>query len=452
MGVDATLLMREVQAIADKGDGLQHYRLTCRIRAGNHWMSPMRLTHFSLERDYESANGDGVSLELQMGRGEYTYRIVPNRDELWVDLTATPLYENSDIQRGDKGSNTRRYRAILVDQEDDAVTGRSPQAGSEEDLNRSSPKVVHLQLMDEGFYQSRMVSVGRNYRKIPPAQALRSLLTETRSLVTGKDQQKIRGADLVEGFNTKPREQIVIPHGTPLLKVPKLLQEEEGGIYPTGLGCYLQDGLWYIYPLYNLERHKKDPRVLTVLNVPPNRYHGAERTFRKTKNQVVVVATGNMAGYDTGLYGQLNEGNAMRFMDADQLLNPVEHGDNKAIARRQDNMFEFEGAKLKSGFSNARWAPERATSNPFKYYSKLAHRKGRYVLVQWQHGDSSLLYPGMPVKFLTNANNELKTLHGVLVGVHEQRMAQEPGPVNSRYPAIITLKLFLEREETRPQQ
>jgi hypothetical protein len=407
----------------------------------------MRITHFSLERDYETNAGDGAALELMIGKGEYTYQIVPNRDQIFIDLTATPLYENSDQQRSDKKANTRRYRAILVDQEDDALTGRSPQSGDEEDLNRTTPKTVQFQLLDEGFYQARMVTVGRLYRNVPPAVALRSLYTETTSLVSGSNQQQIFGVDLAEGYNTQPRAHVIIPHGTPLLKVPKLLQDEEGGLYPTGLGCYLQDGLWYLYPLYNLQRHKQDPRVLTVLNVPPNRYHGAERTYRRTNNQVVVVATGNMTNLDVGLYGQLNEGNALRFMDADQLLNPVEHGDNKAVAKRETNMYEFEGARLKSGFSNARWTEERATANPMKHYSKLAKRRGRYVMVQWQYGDSSLLFPGMPVKFLTNANNELKTLHGVLLGVHEQRMPQEVGVINNRFPAIVTLKLFLERED-----
>lgn len=445
MAVDATLLMREVESIASRGEGLSHYRLTCRIRIGDQWITPLRLTHFALERDYENNAGDGASLEVMVGAGEFAYKIAPNRDQLWIDLTAVPLFENSGTQRSDANSHTRRYRAILVDQDDFAATSRDPNSGSEDDLNLSSSKTVHFQLMDEGFYQSRMVTVGRPYRDLPPAIALRSLLTETTALVSGSDQQQIFGVDLADGYNTKNRQHILIPHGTPLLKVPQIIQNEEGGIYATGLGCYLQDGLWYMFPLYNVERYKHTPKTLTILNIPPNRYHGAERTYRKTNNQVVVVATGSMTSFDKGLYGQLNEGNAMRFMDADQLMNPVEHGNNKAIARREGNMYEVEGAKLKSGFSNARWAPERSTSNPFKYYSKLAHRKGKYMTVQWQHGDSSLLYPGMPVKFLTNSNNELTTSHGVLLGVHEQRMPQEPGVVSSRFPAIVTLKLFLAR-------
>jgi hypothetical protein len=445
MAVDSTLLMREVEAIASRGDGLVNYKLTCRFRVGNQWISPMRLINFSIERDYENNNGDGVSLEVMMGKGDYSYLIIPNRDEVWVDVTAIPMYENTDSQRGDVGSNTRRYRAILVDQDETASATRSPQAGSRDDMNRTQPKTVLFQLMDEGFYQTRMITVGRMYRQQTPAHALRSLLTETTQLVTGSNKQLIDGVDLAPGFNTDVREHLILPHGLPLLKAPKVFQNEEGGVYPSGLGCYLQDRIWYLFPMYHVTRYKETPRVLTILNIPPNRYHGAERTYRKTNNQVVVVATGNATAFDRGQFGQLNEGSAVRFMDANQLLNPVEHGGNKAVAKRETNMYEVEGVKMPSGFSNTRWAEQRATANPFQHYAKMAQRRGRYLTVQWQHGDSALLYPGMPVKFLTNADNELRTYHGVLLGVHEQRMPQEVGVVNNRFPSIITLKIFIER-------
>lgn len=446
MAVDTTLLMREVDNIVNRGQGLTHYKLKCRIRAGTQWLDPISIASFSLERDYENNAGDGILVELTVGKGDFAYTIIPNRDELWVELTSEPLFENSDVRRTDTPTRTRRYRALLVDNENPGLTGRQAQESSAADLNRTAPKVVQFQLMDEGFYQARMVSVGRLYRNEVPAVALRSLLTETQSLVTGADSQKIHGVDLAGGYNQTVRDHLILPHGTPLLKAPSLFQNHEGGIYPTGLGCYLQSGYWYMFPLFNLRRHETTPRVLTVVNVPSNRYMGAERTYRKTVNQVVIVAAGGASSRDAGLSGQLNQGNALRFTDARKLLTWVDHGNNKAVSDRGSNLFEVEGAVLKSGMSNARWAEERATSNPFKHYTSLASRRGQYVAVEWQYGDSELLYPGMPVKYLTNVDNEVRTLYGVLLGVHEQRLPQENGVVHSRFPASLTLKLFIERE------
>lgn len=445
MAVDSTLLMREVDAIVEQGEGLGNYKLQARILAGTEWIDPQRVEFFSLTRDYESGYGDIIILEVMVGRGTYAYRLIPHRDRLFVDITTTPLYLNSDASRSDTPTRTRRYRAVLMDQDNPALVGRSPIASSEDDLNTSGPRVVQFQLVEEGIYQTRMMSVGRIYRDDCPMNALRALLTETGRFRDGNNRRVIQGVDVAEGYNTAPRRHIVIPDGTPLMSVPTLLQEEEGGLYSTGVGCYLQGDHWYVYPLYDLTRFRKTPRTLTVLNVPANRFMGAEKTFRQTANQLVVVAAGDMTQQDPGLYNQLNQGNAVRFTNADRLLEFVQTGGNKAVAQRDLNVLEFEGMEMKAGLTHARWSAQRAVSNQFKYLSELSKRNGRVVQVQWLHGDAQLLYPGMPVKFLTNADGTLKTLYGTLLGVDEQRVPRESGVAAQQYPASVTLIMFLER-------
>lgn len=446
MAIDNTLLLREVDAIIESGQGVSHYRISAKIKAGDEWVTPTRLDLYSLERDYENGYGDVLVLELLLGLGTYAYRIFPHRDSLFVDVTSTPLYENTATQRSDMPQRIRRYRAILMDQDNPGLVGRTPQASSEQDLNISGPKKVTLQLIEEGLYQSRMITVGRLYRKTTPINALRSLLTETTKLVDNKNQQQILGVNIVGGYNETVRDHVIIPHGTPLFKVPDLIQEEEGGLYATGIGCYLQNQYWHIFPPYNTERFDRTPKTLTILNIPPNRYYGAERTYRRTERQVIIVTAGDMAAQDEARYQQLNEGNAVRFTDARRLLMFGESQNNKTQVRRQENVFEFEGPQMDGGLSNARWSAERATSNPFPHYTHMAKRSGRYVMVEWMHGDSSLLTPGMPVKFMTAANDELKTMFGTLLGVHEQRIPSEPGVGANQYPASLRLKIFLSRD------
>jgi len=446
MAVDNTLLLREVDAIIASGQGISHYRIGAKIKAGDEWITPTRLDLYSLERDYEGGYGDVLVLELLLGLGTYAYRIFPNRDSLFVDVTSTPLYENTATQRSDMPQRVKRYRAILMDQDNPGLVGRTPQASSEQDLNISGPKKVTLQLVEEGLYQARMITVGRLYRKTTPINALRSLLTETTKLVDNKNQQQILGVNTVGGYNETVRDHVIIPHGTSLFKVPDLIQNEEGGLYATGIGCYLQNQYWHIFPPYNTERFDQAPKTLTILNIPPNRYYGAERTYRRTERQVIIVTAGDMAAQDEARYQQLNEGNAVRFTDARKLLLFGESQNNKTQVRRQENVFEFEGPQMDGGLSNARWSAERATSNPFPHYTHMAKRSGRYVMVEWMHGDSSLLTPGMPVKFMTAANDELKIMFGTLLGVHEQRIPSEPGVGASQYPASLRLKVFLSRD------
>jgi len=446
MAVDSTLLMREVEAITQSGQGVSHYRVECRIKAGDEWITPTRLDLYSLERDYEDSYGDVLVLEFITGLGTYAYRLVPNRDQLRVEVTSTPLHETSGAQRSDLPRRTRSYRGILMDQDNPGLVGRSPQSSSEEDLNLTAPKRVELQLVDEGLYQARMITIGRLYRSLRPMDALKSLFTETTQLVDGNNQQQIQGVEIAEGYNQTQRQHVILPHGTPLFQVPDILQTDQGGLYSAGISCYLQNKIWHVFPPYNTQRFSQAKRTLTILNIPPNRYYGAERTYRKTEKQIVIVTAGEMDTRDTARYEQLNDGNAVRFTDARKLLTFGETQQNKTQLRRQDNVFEFEGPKMDGGMSNARWSKQRATANPFPQYTQMAHRNGRYLMVEWMHGDASLLTPGMPVKFMGAVNDKLSVFYGVLLGVHEQRIPKEGGSVASQYPASIRLKVFLSRE------
>lgn len=448
MAVDSTLLLREVDAIIQTGGGVRRYGIECRILTPDRWMTPHRTTLLSLERDYEDGYGDVFVLEVTIGLGDYAYGLFPHRDRLSVDLTTTPTFQDATNTTTSPERTVRRFRAILMDQDNPGLVGRSPQSSSESDLNATGTRSVQLQLIEEGLYQIRMASVGRVYRQVTPMTALRSILTETTQLVDSKHQQQIYGVDHVAGYNSTLRQHVVIPHGTPLTAVPGLLQNQEGGIYGSGLSCYLQDGYWRVFPSYDTTRWQKTPKALTILNIPPNRYYGAERTYRQTGNQVVVVSAGEMATQDDGLFDQLNDGNAVRVTDVNQLLAFGATSGNRTLLQRKQNVYEFEATALSSGMVHTRWAEQRATSNPFKHYSTIAHRNGRYLSVQWLHGDSALLYPGMPVKFMAAIKNQLAVFHGVLLGVHDQRIPTQGGAVSREFNTSVQLKLFLSRLDT----
>jgi hypothetical protein len=444
MAVDATLLFREVEAIAAAGENNSNYMITCRVQAGGQWRAPFRLDLYSLERDYENGFGDLTVVEFMIGLGVYTYQFVPNRGNLLVELQFIPIPDNTK-RREAQETITLRFRGILMEQANQGLVGKHSQATTEEALDRVGPIQVQMQLVDEAVYRARMTTLARIYRNVTPMDVLRAVLTDAQTLGGGNDNQRILGVNTVAGFNTDVRNQISIPHDTTLIRVPTLLQEKEGGVYATGLGCYLQNQYWYAFPLYDTTRFLKTPRSLTVLNIPKNRAHGSERTYRTTTNQVLVLATGDASALDRTVFDYLNEGNGIRFADARKLMTSFAVTDrNRMLVDRATNLFEVAGDVLKDGFNNLRWASERATSNPFKHYSDLARKKGTYVTVEWMHGDADLLYPGMPVKFLTVSNDELKTFTGSLLGVHEQRIPAEAGVAISRYPSSIRLKLFLD--------
>lgn len=447
MAIDETSLLSEADNIYQKGQGLSHYDLSFRILAGRKWIDPLLITQQNVERDYESGYAEAMVLTFELGAGAYAYNILAARDELWVDLVTIPVYADTNVQRDGTKSTSERFKAILMNQDNPSLAGRDPQASSEGDMDLGGLVQVQLQLISQAAYQVRAMSFGRGYRNQTPFDVLYSALTETTKLVSTNNQQMIFGVDPIPGHNETPRATIPIPDGTSLLALPRILQEEEGGIYPAGLGCFLQAGQWHLFPPYDTKRYKTTPRVLTIIVVPSNRHFGSERTYRRTSNQVVIVSSSGGQVSDQGFNEQLADGNAVRFTDANKVISgDMAFENNKALMDRSKNLFEFTGGAFKDGTNNTQWASQRATANPFKHYSELAKRKGQYVTREWLHGDADLLDPGMVVKYMVASNGLVKTYYGVLLGTFETRIPRNPGPVPEGFPSSIQLKLFLSRE------
>lgn len=443
MATDATSMFKEVDAIRLEGQSRSNYGLSLQLLVNKGWIKPQRLDIWHLHRDYVAGYGDTLVVECMIGLGTYTYQLIPNRDNLMMEVAYVPLEENSAVQRGDVRSTTRRYHAIMMNQDNQALVGKHSQATDEAALNLTGFRQVQFQLVDEITFKARMHTIGRNFRKSSPMSALQYILTETITEFGGSDSRKVQGVMITDGFNTEVRNQVSIRHGMPLIEVCDYLQNKEGGLYPTGAGMYMQDNFWWVYSLYDTTRFKKAARTLTVYNVPKDRGYGSERTYRTTPNSVTIVAAGDASSLDQSLLAKLNLGNAFRVADARKLLDFGIVKDNKMLIDRASNIFEAVSSKMRSGFNNIPWAEERATSNPYKHYTDMAKNDGQYIQVEWMHGDTDELEPGMAVKFLTVDNNVLKTYTGVLHEVDEQRAPAEAGAATGRYPAMVTLSLFL---------
>lgn len=446
MSIDTTAIMREVESIIHNGEALSGYRLQCSILANEQWINPPKIDLMTLTRNYETAYGDVRVLQVMLPLGVYTYRVLPYRDDLTVDLTAIPVKENGSVQPSVR-SLTTRYRAVVMDQNNQAISGRSPHSGSESDLDLLGLISIELQLLDEGTYQTRMITTGNNYQNSSPMDVLKAMLSTTLAIVDGSNRKVIHGITVAPGYNTKKRSAIIVPHGTPVSQVASYIQNEEGGVYPTGLGCYLQSNQWWLFPLYDVKRYKTEPRAMTIFAVPPNRYMGAERTYRYSDDHLSVIAAGDIASIDTGLYQQLNHGNSVRFAVADQLLKTGSVKSGVPSMQRSEMLYEVQQIETPTGMNNTTWGSRRATDNPYREYSEAAKRNGMIVTVDWNYGDISLIYPGMPVKYITNSNGKLLTLYGTVLGAIDTRVSREPGVIQGTFLSVTTLRLFLGRME-----
>lgn len=454
MAVDNTLLMREADDILNNGESNAGWVTELQIIVNeDKWIRPFKIEYEHLSRDYASREqfADRRMVQFLMNYGDFQYDIVSNRDTLMVELVHRPLKFNSNQIDPSRRASVKRYHAVLMSQFNNALTNKDAQASSREALNQLGMISASLQLIDEAAWRVNMMSYGNGFRQATTMMAVQEVLASTLGDVNIQGSKRVLGINYMDGYNVEIRKVIDFPDGIKLRQVPHYLQDEEGGIYPTGFGVYLQDQYWYLYPLYDATRYRKNTKILRVINVPNDRYQGVERTYRTDEQQVTAIVTGDAKALDKGLSDNLNQGNGLRFGDVTKLLEGFGTAkDNRTLVDRATNLFEVTTGALESGFNNIQWTEDRATSNPFKHYSEMARRRGQFIKMQWYHGDSDLLYPGMPVKFLTASDNLVETYHGVLLGVDEQRAQQDSNVEATSHVGIVTLGIFISRKDGDP--
>ncbi|AEH03530.1 virion structural protein [Pseudomonas phage PhiPA3] len=451
MSVDKTLLMREVNNVIQSGDGHYNFRMEIKILANKKWITPVRLDHYRLVRDYSSGQvGDDRTVEFLMNYGDFAYDILPYRDNLIVEYTEVPLREVNSARDWDKRSTTKRYRGILnmSGQSNPALSSKNSLLQSREALNQISMIPIQMQLVDELTYRVMMASYGNTFVNMTTKDMVIASHHEVFAALGGTDDQRLLGWDIADGWNPDVHYQIGLPDGIRLADIPRFLQNDEGGIYPTGMGRYIQNQIFYMYPLFDTTRFNKKTRVLNLINIPSDRYEGAEKTYKSTDRHVTVIATGNASSLDDGLATVLQQGNGVRFGNANNLLtDQAVTKDNKMLMDRASNLYEVNIGNLQTGFNNTRWANERVTANPYKQYSIMAQRQGQQLDLEWVNGNPDELYPGMPVKFFTISGDTVKIYHGTLLGVGEQRTASDASPVVNRHVSKCQLSVFVNRFE-----
>lgn len=452
MSIDNTLLTKEIEEVLANAQGHSGDFIEVKIKAGELWTSPYRLDYLFLSRGYATGElGDVRTIEILMPHGDFVYDLLPHKDNLLVEVSWIPLTVTGSEYDTSARIVTKRFRGIInaKGMQDPNLTNKTATANTRESLNHVSALPVQIQLIDESVYLLYMTSTGTTFRRVTPMQALLNVYSRYVGLLGDAEDTRITAIEYREGHTQEIRNQINIPDGTPFKDVHTILQDHEGGIYTTGIGRYIQNQILYVYPLFNTEDYRNNTKILNVINVPNERFTGAETTYLDSDTQLTILATGDASTVDKSLADNLQHGNALRFTDARTILttNGITE-DNRLLVDRATNLSEVSLAELGTGVNNTKWSTQRVTSNPFRQYTELARRRGVQLTLEWTKGSVDLLVPGMPVKYRTIADDLVKVYYGVLLGVTENRIPSNKGIVNTRFEGIVTMSIFINRMET----
>jgi hypothetical protein len=444
MDIESSSLWREVQAIIESGSNPVHHTWDITIYAGDETIKPFKVMSIDIDRDYLHNFTDYMLIDVRIPLGTYAKRLYPNANNVEIELKRIALGESSDVTNLDDQVQMERYAAVMIDTGNPVVANSIGSITSEEDLNRIDIPTVKFQLFNKALDQLRTVPAGGIYRNMTGEDVVKAVLIKTAEIVKVDATRAVRGVQMVQASNREKREHVIVPHQVKAVDIPHHVHYHCGGLYSAGLGYYLQDDTWYVFPAYDTTRFNDGDPTLTIVNIPSHRLPGIERTYRKDGDNLVVLATGQVNMRELRNIAQLNHGNGVRFADADALIdNFVQVKDNKAVAQRAKTNTEILADKRPNDVNYVTAGQRRINANPFVEYSALAARQGSGMSLVWENADPALVYPGMPVKVMYLDGDAIEELTGVLLGAHWYTSLRDPGVTALRFSSQLTLSVFV---------
>jgi hypothetical protein len=442
------LEMIEVLTKCDK-DSHAHWRCMIHIDDQGGLLTPMNLLQIALERDYAGSSADKVSIKAVITAGEYAKVLYPNRNQLQVTLMRIPLLENSTVEDFDRPIGTERYSAVLVEKGPAITQLQGGEIKDKFSLDTTMGLLeVTLQLYNKFDEKARVTLVGGIYRTTTVSDIMLSTLTSVSKSIKVEFDKTFLGVDLWPANNQQKLDQVVVTHGLHLFDLPGYLQKVHG-VYSAGLGSYVQNRIWYIFPLFETARFFKSKRTLSIYILPKRKFPEIERTYRVIGDDVMIICTTSSDFRADSNVSYLQTGNATRFTEATGMVDRFgATKGNKYIVNRKKNNYEFSTGDTGSEVDYAPVADRKITANPFVYFTEQAMKNGGILNIGWENSKPSLIEPGMATRIVYFDEEEMKEAFGTVIGGNH--MVAKVGEMNMpKHTSISKLILFTNLKEKK---
>lgn len=371
--------------------------------------------------DYVKDFGEYKTIEVTMGLVTFLERVSPFEQELKVMLTYRETTKDGIVINGGD-VKTETYKAYLFNNPGKRFRNerRSVSNPEEEQLFNHVPVV--LQLIDETLDVHRKLFV----RGSPRGHTVEELMlyymspglednVQTANLKL-RDYKGFRGVQMIKPDNVKKYAQIPIPETTKLVNFPLFLQNSDYGVYSTGLGRFYHNGLWYIYPLFNHKRFKKEEQTMTIVIIPPDQQFAVENSAYVKGGHITILCGGQLIPIDVSEKTWQNDGNAVNFYSPSDIFNNIRDMDNGVATAKADAINkQFVIHPNKAGDVTFNY-PATFTENVFKETSKVAAAMGTQLVVVWQNAIPEYVYPGMPIRLIHQGDESLVETYGTVLG------------------------------------
>lgn len=441
----ATAFKYEIAQVFEKGKIGPCYVYGLSLIANGKEIPVQAVTGLHRLRDYINNYTDLLSLTFVTIKSDLEYKIKPYQDNLEAVIIRTQVSNNPLITKS--GSNmpriVARYKAVMTDSSRDLIEQNNPFVKDKDVMGRSISEPVTIQLIDPTVEKLRLMTIGTIPRNTTGMKCIETFLTKYSKEASNLAGTSVIGLDIAPGYNDEVRDAIVIPSFTKVTKVPDIIANNCGGIYPAGFSYYLQDRIWYLFPPYDPKRYFKVKRNLTIVNVPKNRIAGIEKTYTDSKTQVIILCTGEAAHVDFADQNQLSYGNGARFLDATKLTKMGEMQNNRYQVNAGKNLNEIQTNERRDGSTVAFRGTKAITSNKNAQTSMMAARMGSFIQLEWTSSDDSVIYPGMPVRYLYLDNTKPTEAFGVVAAIETYQMPTADNFANTKLGSTSAITIFI---------
>lgn len=418
MDVTKSTIMNEINEIVNKGSIGTTYSYDAFIKVGRTglvYRSP-KLVSMDILRDYVTNFTDKTIVKLMMPGGTFISDIQPYKDSLELIIRRQPTFNVSGSTDNSRHSLIETFTATLTSDKDYRVNDRV--SLNKETVDLANLIEVEFDCISKTAEELNMIQVGGVPRNVTGEQVIKACFTNEACQAGNDKNITVKGVDMIPASNQEVRDHIVLPQGLKLVDLPNYIQKKCGGIYSTGMGYYLQERYWYIYPAYDFTRINNTERVITFIHVNPEAIPRSEKSFRYNNKQIVALATGRVDLVDNTDTNHRNKGNAISYTSAKSMLHcMVTPGGNKATADRAASNTEAKTAERFDGKTFMPVSNNPITDNAMAEMSKMAARNTANLLLTWDYSEPTAILPGTMARVYYMNNGKVVDAVGVITAV-----------------------------------
>lgn len=444
MDILDTIVTREINTIA--ATPIQHlaHQWQLVVRANGKDYIPSYVRKLTNDRHYHKSYSEVLSITVGFLYSDYQFGILPYKDTLEATLVKSFLDSNQNAERNlGKDQKLVTYKVQLANGNADSVSGDNPMTLNKSMANHGDMIEVELQLFTATVDRIRKKSWGGIIRDTDLVTSIAYILLANSKEASSETPMSVLGVSIDSTFAIQMREHLIVPPSK-VVNLPLVIDRIVGGLHPAQMRYFLQGQHWYIYPIYDYSRFSKSEEVLTVIKIPKHRLPGIEKTFRVADKQVIILSTNSANHKDLSEQWQLNEGNGVRYVDADYIMDGfAKVGDNKAIADAKEKVVEvvYQPRADESDMVNV--GTSKITNNYNEEYAKMALKSGAYVQAVWENANIDLLIPGMPVRYIFQDGEKTKEIFGTLNAVETLDYNTNNTITNPRFVTMALLTIFV---------